>query len=73
MSRKAQASFNESVKHRLQEAGINEQSRAVRKDRRGNTLRQAEAKKRGKQLRPADFTKFMESQQGGGEEIKPND
>lgn len=56
MSRQAKSKFEANAKQLLQEAGITEQSRAVCKDKRGKALQQAESAKRGKQLRPADFT-----------------
>lgn len=71
IERQARARYEANVKQRMKEVGLSEQSRAVNKDRRGKALRQAEAARRGKQLKPSDFTKFMGNQQGGGEQIAP--
>lgn len=71
LERQARARHEAGVRQWMKEAGLSDQSRAVKKDRRGKALRQAEGAKRGKQLKPSDFTKFMGEQQVGGEKISP--
>lgn len=59
------------MKQRLKEEGLTGHSRAIIKYRSAKTLRKAESKRKGKQLNPADFTKYMGVQQRNHDPIKP--
>lgn len=63
LERQAKANSIKLRNDSLREAGLTEQSKAVKKDQKGKARRLSEACRNGRKLCPAAYTKFMEREQ----------
>lgn len=71
LERQAKANHLKMKNGRLREAGLTEQSKVVKKDQQSKSRRIAEARRNGRQLCQAEFTKFMATEQGQCQPIVP--
>lgn len=71
LERQAKTKFEHCTSEQLREAGLIDQSKAIKMDQQSKARRLAEARRNGRQLCPAAFTRFMEEKQGKCHPLNP--
>lgn len=71
LERHPKARFNKMTADRLREAGLTDQSKAIKRDQKGKARKMVEAKRNGRQLCWEAFTKCMGNEQGKCEPMLP--